>query len=268
MRRIITAAVALAVVALAGTTAVRAQEGSTESPEFVSVEVFEVAPADQADFTAAVRKIVRAAREAELAERFAWDVYQKDDVFQVVSWHQSLTDFEDPDLWYRQFRDTPGQATIEEAFADMEGMDVRVTSSVHRGVSDWNYQPRDPAVDPSGPPTGIFLLHDRLAFGSEEAYAENSREVMAMLGELDYRYPVYGYRTVIGEGGQAIFAVLHDGEENFHGENALAKLLEASGKGGAWGELMDERMSLLRDHETYNVTHRPDLSYHAGDDGM
>jgi quinol monooxygenase YgiN len=268
MRRITTAAAALAVLALAGAVSVQAQEGSSENPAFVSVEVFEVAPADQAGFTAAVRKIVRAAREAELAERFAWDVYQRDDVFQVVSWHASLTDFEDPDLWYRQFRDTPGQATIEEAFADMAGMDVHMTSAVHRAVSDWSYQPEDPAVEPGGPPTGIFVLHDRLAFGSEEAYAENTRKVMAMLGEVGYRYPVHGHRTVIGEGGQAIFAVLHDGEENFHGENDLAKLLEASGKGEAWGELMGERMSLLRDHETYNVTYRPDLSYHAGGDGM
>lgn len=268
MRRIITAAAALAVLVPAGAVDVRAQQETMEGPSFASVEVFEVSPADQAAFTAAVRKIVRAAREAGLAERFAWDVYQRDDVFQVVSWHASLTDFEDPELWYRQFDDTPGQATIEEAFADMAGLDVHMTSSVHRAREDWSYVPADPAVDPGAPSPGIFLLHERLAFGSQEAYAENTEAVMGLLREIGYVYPVFAHQTVIGEGGQVVLAVLHDGEENFHGENALAKLLEATERGEDWGRLVDERMSLLADQESYNVTHRPDLSYHAGSDGM
>lgn len=260
MRRITTVLAALAAVALAGPAPAQAQDAG--QPAFASVEVIEVVPAEVARFTAAVEMLVQAAREAGLESRFDWDVYQKDGAFHLVSWHASLTDFEDEDLWYRQFEGTPGQATMEAAFAELSGLNARVRTDVHRHLPDLSYMPAEPAVEPAMH-RGIFLVRDWVAFGSEESFRENTKAVLALLEEVGYRYPVHVHRTVIGDNGLFVLAVLHDGEANFHGPNALRGLLEKAGKGEAWGKVMQDRMSLLRNHETYNVTYRPELSYHA-----
>lgn len=262
MSRITTVLAALAALALAGPVPAQAQDTDAEQPAFASVEVIEVVPAEVARFRGAVEKLAQAARKAGLEGRFDWDVYQKDGAFHIVSWHASLKDFEDEDLWYRQFEGTPGQATMEAAFGEIAGLNAKVRTDVHRHLPELSYMPDEPAIEP-GKQRGIFLVQDWVAFGSEEAFRENTKAVLALLAEVGYRYPVYAHRTVIGDNGLFVLAVVHDGDANFHGVNSLQGLLEKAGKGEAWGKVMQERMSLLRDHETSSITYRPELSYHA-----
>lgn len=262
MRRI-TTTLATCLVALAALVAalsvepVLAQEDA--APTLATVQEFEVAPGDMEAFEDAVGKIVEAAGQAELAPKYRWSVYQKDDAFYVVDWPESMADFDDQDEWYRQYQGTPGEATLNEAFEAMAGLDVAHDMWVDEELTELAYEPPEPME--FGDHGGVWIATEWIRMGQEEAVAENTRNLTALLEEIGFQYPVIFHRTRVGEGGRLSVVVPFDTPANLYGPKSLEAALEASDAGPRWGQLMQERNGLLRDMESGLYMYRTDLSY-------
>ncbi|MFQ5691340.1 MAG: hypothetical protein ACE5HQ_13855 [Gemmatimonadota bacterium] len=229
-------------------------------PTFVEVETFTVAPEDGPAFVEAVKKIVEAAKLANLDGEFRWSVYQDGDDYRAVSFHKNMAYFDDPAVWMRQFQGTPGEAVLTEAFGMFSGLDMRMTRSVARFVPEWSYQPGESGVTP-GEQEGSVVFQTWVKNGQEEAYDENTKAIMAALKETDFAYPIFGHQVIMGDTDETYFVVLHDGLENFYGENSFANAIEKSGIGEKWGALFQARPGLTRGNDNYTSAYRADLSY-------
>lgn len=262
MRRITTtlATSSVALVAVAATVPFqRALAQEDGAPTLVTIQAFEVAPADMSAFEDAVGKIVEAAGQAELEPRFRWGVYQKDDTYYVVDWPESMADFDDQDEWYRQYQGTPGEATLNEAFEAMAELDAAHDMWVDEELAELAYEPPQPME--FGDQGGVWIATEWVRMGQEEAIAENTRRVTALLEEIGFEYPVIFHRTRVGQGGRLSVIVPYDTQANLYGSKSLEAALAASEAGPRWGQLMQERNALLRDMESGLYVYRADLSY-------
>lgn len=236
-----------------------AQEAGGQT-EYVFVQKFQVAPGHAAKFLEAAQMVVRAAEQADLAARYGWALYRDSFDFYLVEWPESMAYFDDPEQWMRQFEGTPGHETLMGAFGMFEEVDVSSTSWVEATVPEWSYMPEDPAVGPRDY-QGVYVVQDWVKFGHQQAFAENTRAIIGLLGEIGYPYPVFGHRGVIGEGGQVTFVIVHDGLDRFYGENSVERLLAAAGKQEEWGRLMEARSPMLLKAASFTAAYLPEHSY-------
>lgn len=256
MRRITTCLTACLVALLLSAPAT-AQEDV--APTLISIQEFEVAPADMSAFESAVGKIVQAAGEAELDNLYRWSVYQRDDVYFVVDWPSSMADFDDEEAWYRQFAGTPGEATLNQAFDEMESLDMAHRMWVDQEMTEFSYQPANP-ID-FADHGGVWIATEWWRMGAEEGMPENTERVTSLLEEIEFAYPVILHRNRVGEGGRVSVIVPFDTPANLYGSSSLEAALEAADAGERWGQIMEERYAMLRDLETGLYMFRGDLSY-------
>ena len=112
-------------------------------------------------------------------------------------------------------------------------LDVPTDMTVFVQVPEWTYWPQEGGVVP-GEHAGLMIFQDWVRFGSLQAYDGNTKELIGMIAESGFPYPVIGHRTVIGEGGVTSFVVLHDGLDQFYGEKALVNYLTEAGLAEKW----------------------------------
>lgn len=256
MRRLITPLLASAFV-LTGAIPLAAQE--EEEPGLVHVQVFKVAPAHGDEFEAAVTKVVEAANQADLSPEFAWQMYSENGNYHLVTWPESMAEFDKEGEFEAQFVGTPGEATLQEAFSMFEELHVTTESFILDTPPDWTYMPEG-GMEMSNV-EGIMVFQAWVAPGKYEAYEENTKELMGLLAEMNFTYPVIGHRTMIGDQGRTSFVVPHDGLANFYGENNMEAHLERSGLGDQWSALFEKRMELVRKLDSFPAVFRAELSY-------
>jgi hypothetical protein len=248
---------AASALALTATAPVHAQEGETT---YVVATSYDVAPADAAAFEDVVMKVKQAAEEANLGYDFRWAVHQNGSAYEFVGWRTSMASFDDPNRFIDAIGGTAGEATLQEAFAMFAQLDIPTDMEVFVQVPEWTYWPGEGGVVP-GEHAGLMIFRDWVKFASNQAFDENSRQLIGMLQEVGFPYPVIGQRSVIGEGGVAAFVLLHDGLDQFYGEKDLGKYLVDAGVGEKWGELIAARGAMMRKSMNYPTIFRPDLSY-------
>lgn len=247
---------AAAVFALGVAAPVFAQE---EGPTFIEVSQVELAPADADAFLEAVKTVRDAAVEIGLDPDFAWDVYRWDNTIYFVSWHESMSVFEDPEAFARAFAGTPVESRVMAAFESANSLDFRSGSNaVSRGRPDLGFVPAESAVTP-GEHGGVYVLQQWPA-GNPQAYEESIRGFMGMLAEMGGIYPVYVSQNVIGDGGYAI-VVPFDDLSSFYGENSLQARLENSPIGPRWQEHGQSHAELLNRSQSFHLLYMPEHSY-------
>lgn len=248
---------AASALALTATAPAQAQEGETI---YAVVTTYDVAPGDASAFEDVVKKVKQAAEEADMAPEFRWVVHQDGSQYQILNWRTSMASFDDPNRFINQMQGTAGETTMQEALGMYAQMDVPTEMKVSVQVPEWTYWPGEGGVVP-GEHAGAMMFNDWVKFGSNQAYDENTKELIGMLEAAGFPYPVIGNRALIGEGGLATFAVLHDGLDQFYGEKTLINYLEEAGVAEQWGEVFEARGPMLRRSTSYPLTFRPDLSY-------
>ncbi|MFQ5680328.1 MAG: hypothetical protein ACE5HP_12825 [Gemmatimonadota bacterium] len=256
MGKAVTSFLAAAALVLAAAPTLVAQDG----PRFVQVEEFDVSPGTAPQFEAAIAKAVEAANQASLAGEFGWSTYQDGSKYHIVTWHQSMGNLDDEMLWQRQFVGTPGEALLGEAFAMFAEVQASGSSHIAEAVPEWTYEPEN-GLD-GDDAVGAVVFRDWVEFSQQEAFDANTKELIALLGEMDFPYPVYGHRVRVGDIGQCYFVVLHDGLDHFYGDKSIEKFIEAAGVGEKWGTAMQARGPMMRSTDSFNVAYREDLSYH------
>lgn len=248
---------AASALSLTATAPVLAQEGETT---YVVATSYDVAPADAAAFEDVVMKVKQAAEEADLGYDFRWAVHQNGSVYEFVGWRTSMASFDDPNRFVDAFGGTAGEATFQEAAGMFAQLDIPTDMNVFVQVPEWTYWPSEGGVVP-GEHAGLMVFQDWVRFASNQAFDENTRALIGILGEAGYPYPVIGHRSVIGEGGVASFVLLHDGLDQFYGENDLGKYLVEAGLAEKWGETIEARGAMMRKSMNHPTFFRPDLSY-------
>jgi hypothetical protein len=232
-----------------------------EAPNLVSVGTLSVDPADSGEFTELVTKVVEAARMSDLDPKYRWAVYQVGNDFHFVTWPENWASLDDSGAWVREVSAGEGGALMQEAFEELW---VTANSHMAAQVDEWSYVPEEGLQ--AGDHTGAVMFRAWVRPGRAEEYSENTAGIMTMLDEMDFPYPVYGHRVLMGDENLTYFVVLHDGLSSFYGDNSFEAFLEATGMGEAWGEHMSARNELIYATDFWQSTWRRDMSY-MPDDG-
>lgn len=233
-----------------------------EAAPYLIITHYQVALSDAQTFTRNAETIREAAEQAGLGAEFGWTLWRDGDDFFLASPRESLSSLEDPEAFMRQFEGTPGQQTLERAFQGFEGLDMQANSYVVRSRPEWSYEPERPALQ--GDPGGAYVIREWTEVGSEEELAQNQERLVRVLREVDFPYPAQVYQVVVGDLGRLETVVLFDDLARFYGENSLESLLEATGQGQAWGNVMETRQDFVRKLETFTIQYVPDASYNVG----
>ena len=259
MRRSLTALACLAFVAGSSSSVLGqdAEYAAYEGPMYREIIQFEVSPGDAAGFEMAMEKIVAAAGEAELsAADYGWSIYRDGNTFHLVYPVKSMAYFDDEQQWMRQFADTPGQATLEEAFAMFGDLDYSSSSHIIKMNLEHSYTPASPIKDPNY----VMVYRNWLKPGQQEAHAENTTALMQIISDVEWRYGVYAFDGVIGDGGLRVYVVPFDDMSTYFGEGSLPAALAAHERGEDWAALMGARQKMIRASDNFDAEFMPNVT--------
>jgi hypothetical protein len=251
----------MAAVVLAGLLppAAAAQE-SSERGDLWRVRVFDVAPAHVIQWANGVQKIAQAASESNLEQQWGWTVWADFPQYYVSNPVPNMAAFDDPGAWNRQFEGTDGQATLQEAMQDLQGLDAKVISDeIYEYEAGWSYTPEQPAFD--GTPGGADLSEFYIAPGKSEEFQSIVGEAIAMLEKIGYPYTMSGYRVIMGEGQKTVFVTFWDTREAYYGENSQDRLLEQHGMTQAWQELVARFLDTISNAKSRTIEYSADMSH-------
>lgn len=261
MRRMMTPLACLALVAgswsIAPAQEAEYEAAEYEGPMFSEVIEFDVSPGDAAGFEMAMKKIVEAAELAELPADYGWMFFRNGSKFTLVYPVESMAYFDDEEQWMRQFSDTPGEATLMEAFGMFDGLDYSSKSMVHKRNLAHSYMPPNPIENPNN----VMVFMNWLKPGKQEAHAENTAALMQIISDIEWRYAVHAYDGVIGDGGLRLYVVPFDDMVTFYGEGSLQAYLAQHEKVEEWGALMGKRMKLIRAMDSMDYEFVPGMTY-------
>ena len=253
-----------AVLGLVAVGPVLAQEAgpnrAADAPVYSVITVYDVSPGDASAFEDVVMKVKEAATAGNLSSEFSWAVYEVGSEFHFVGWRTSMASFDDPNRFINAFQGTGGEAIMQEALGMFSQLVVPSHTTVQVAVPEWSYWPDGPGQMPEDF-AGAMVFNAWVKFGSNQAYNENTLTLFELLEGMEFPYPVFGNRTVVGDGDLTSFIVLHDGLANFYGENNLGNYLQAAGLGEDWGEMIEARDGMLRKAMSFPAGFRADLSY-------
>lgn len=259
MRRSVTALACLAFVA-AGWSSVLAQDAeyaSYEGPMFREIIEFDVSPGDAAGFEMAMEKIVSAAGQAELPANYGWMFFRDGNSFTLVYPVENMAYYDDEDQWMRQFEDTPGQATLMEAFEGLGDLNYSSKSHVLKVNPEHMYTPATRIENPNY----VMVFRNWLKSGQQEAHAENTKALMQIISDVEWRYEVYAFDGVIGDGGLRVYVVPFDDMPTFYGEGSLEAALAQHERGDDWEALLGARQKMLRASDSYDMAFMPNATY-------
>jgi hypothetical protein len=228
-----------------------------EGPMFSQIMEFDVSPADAAGFEMAMEKIVEAAKLADLSANYGWMFFRNGSQFTLVYPVESMAYFDDEDKWMRQFSDTPGEATLMEAFGMFDELDYSSTSSIQKRNAAHSYEPPNPIENPNN----VMVYVNWLKPGKQEAHAENTAALMQIISDVQWRYAVHAFDGVIGDGGLRVYVVPFDDMATFYGEGSLPAYLAQHEKAEEWEALMGKRMKLVRAMDSQDHAFVPTMTY-------
>ena len=259
MRRSLTALACLAFVAgsFSSVLAQDAEYAAYEGPMYREIIEFEVSPGDAAGFEMAMAKIVEAAGLAELSANYGWMFFRDGNTFHLVYPVENMAYFDDEEQWIRQFAETPGQATLEEAFAMFGDLNYSSSSHIIKMNLEHSYKPAAEIENPNY----VMVYRNWLKPGQQEAHAENTAALMEIISDVEWRYGVYAFDGVIGDGGLRVYVVPFDDMSTYFGEGSLPAALAAHERGEDWEALMGARQKMIRASDNFDAEFMPNITY-------
>lgn len=238
----------------------RTQEANPpEMAPLQSVATWDIDPADVGTFMQAVVKVVQAAREANLAPEYGWSLWQNMYSVTLVS-PFNRAELDDPQDWMNQFAGTPGQATLMEAFQEMEGVQFLSTvQEIHQGMPAWSYMPEGMTT----PPMAFVRVNEfwtKSGQANDQAWNALIADFVEFFGNIEYPYPIWGSMVRFGEN-RTTFVTAYDDPGEYFGTNSVEALAERKGMLSEWQELLTRLSQVTRKAEVGDYTYLPDQSY-------
>ena len=230
-----------------------------ESGQLAQLINWRVDPAKAMDFEGALKKYVESAKQAGLTSDYRWAISQDGWEYTLYFPVANFAYFDDPDRFMSAFKDTPGEAMVQEAMAAFTKAGVTTLSvELIQGVPAWSYAPEGS----DGDENMTARVHSFwLKPGVNEQFEALSKDFMAFFKEIGHSYPIYGHRVRFGDASRVSFVEWFDNYENYYGANNLDKRIEAMGKNDAWMELLGRLGELVTRSEDTDIVFRPDLSF-------
>jgi hypothetical protein len=245
------------VLAMSWSTQAQAQE--PQLGELASVTTWQVEPAHLGTFLSVAAKVAQAAREAKLGEDYTWTMWQDAYTITIVG-SFNRAELDDPQIWMKQFQGTPGEATLMEAFQEMEGMQIqRSINEIHQGRPDWTYEPEG-----MGEPQ-LAMVHVNefwLKTGAEVEQKWNALigDFMAFFKDVGYPYPIWGNMVRYGDQ-RVLFVTAYDDAGAYHGANSVEALAEKHMAGERWWGLIQRVGELTSRASDSHAQFLPEQSY-------
>lgn len=236
-----------------------AQAQAPELNPYVMIETFDVEPENAANFAEGFEHFLMAVKGAGIGGELPWLVFQQDTRYHLVLPMESL-DRLDPATGEQimgRIMGTEGESHLMAAMETMGMAGASMTSQFDQVMTDWSYFPAGYSPDKEYAAASVFEAW--MKFGVDEAYAESTKNVMGMLTEMGYPYPVIGHRTLVGDGGKVSFVILHDGLADFYGSSSIENVASPA-QLEAWGEEFAKRNQMVTKRNSFNVVYVPDLS--------
>lgn len=247
----------LLTAALAAAPGALAQEEDSEG-RVVQVQTWNVEPSDAARFEAAIEKVVEAAGQAGLTRDYGWSFYNELFTYTLVYPVENMAYFDDPDQWMRQFQGTPGEETLNAAFAEFDYVSSKVVANeIAEHLTEWTYEPAGSDGDYGYAHVDEFWVKS----GMDDEFGELVKEFMAFFKEIGYTYPIYGHRVRFGDSGRRVFVTVFDSKEAFYGSRSLDNLIEMKGAGEQWGGLLERFAKVITAAKHSDTEYQPHLSY-------
>lgn len=234
-----------------------AQESAEDRP-LVEILTWKVEPADAPAFEAAVRKIVAAANEAKLSRSYGWFFYNELFDYTLVYPIEKMAYFDDPQVWERQFKGTPGEKTLGEAFKAFDDIRSRIVAhEVFEGIEDWGYTPASPIAGRPWAHVDNFWVKP----GKQDEFDALSKEFVQFTKQNGYAYEVSGHRVHFGDSGRFVFVTHFDSRQAFYGPNSWDALIARKKVQEKWADMLRRLALTISDAEHFDSQYRPDLSY-------
>lgn len=254
MRRLV---LGLAAAALAFPAPLTAQAAPPRG-QLVEIVRFNVEPSEGPAFEAAIRKVREAAQQAKLDD--AWHFWQDGWSYVLAYPVPNMAYFDDPMAFQKQFKGTPGEATVEQAFQEMEAVTVRVTPvEVVEAVPGWEHAPAAAPQEIYFGQVNEFWVKP----GKERQFDALVKDFLAFFRDLDYGYQVVGHRVHFGDTQRVGFLTLVDNMSSYYGAKGLDQLIQQHGATQRWQELLGRLAALIDRSESSTIAYRADMSYMA-----
>ncbi len=108
---------------------------------------------------------------------------------------------------------------------------------------------------------GAHITEFWVKSGKEPQFGQLVEDMVAFLGELEYPYPVVGYRVHFGDSGRMVFVTWFDDRASYYGENNLQKLIGEKNAFERWSQLRGRLPELVLDIREHDAIFRPRMSY-------
>jgi nucleotide-binding universal stress UspA family protein len=241
-----------------------AQEEGSERGDLLYMQTIKVMPSDARAYEAVMAKIAGAAELAGLGHKYAWTMMNTAFTYTMVFPFEDFSYWDDPQQWMRQFQGTEGEEKLQEAIQEFYRLDTRVVASeVLEHVKEWSYQP-----EASERTKGFANITEFwLKSGKEQQYGELVKDVVTVLEEIGYPYPITGHRVHFGDSGRTVFVTWYDDRASYYGVNSLERLLREKDALARWGELLSRLPELVLDLSDRDATIKPRMSYWPEQEG-
>lgn len=259
-KRAILGAALMALLAVPSAAVAQDEEGGSYTPgQMWHVVTWTLNPGDVATFRQVAEQVVEAAMQANLAAEYGWGFWNNMYSYTLVSQFEPAS-FTDPEMWMRQFKGTPGESTLQQAFEKMASVQVRsIMEEVLQDVNGWSFEPEgseEPAEH------GFGHVHEFwLKGGVEQEFDGLIKDFMAFFKEMGYAYPVHGHRVRMGDTGRALFVTMYDTPEAYFGANSIERLVQQHNTTERWGELLERLAQLVTAGEESFMMYQPSMSY-------
>jgi hypothetical protein len=233
------------------------EEGQYERGQLYSVAEWSVDPAHGMAFEAAVKKVVAAAEQGNIAYR--WAFWQNGSDYTLVYPVDSYAYFDDPMAFMKAFMGTPGEALMQEAMAEFEPLHITTLSDeIVEEKADWSYEVEGFMM------SSVTVGHLDIMWlkpGAEAKFEQLNKDWSAFFADIDYPYPYVGHEIHFGNTGRVVYVTMIDDLSKYYGENDLMALVEASGLDERWQQLDELFGEVVARWEHRDIWHRPELSY-------
>jgi len=231
-----------------------------ERGQLWEVSMMKVNPADIQAFLGVVGEVRLAAEAAGLPAEQGWQTWVRDFEVGIVGTLENMAALDDEEAWVRAFAGTPGEEMLAEAIEKFEAMGAATPLSreVWEQEAAWSYAPTEGGIEEV---TNAAMLEFRIKPGMEAAFEEVAAEVGAFLRGMGGPYPVYGFRTVMGDVNKVTWATFNDGWADYYGVNSPEAAMAAAGKTEEWQALVEKFLPCITESRSSQMEFVAETSY-------
>ena len=247
--------VCLAAIVL--TSCMTSEQQEDAAGVFIRLVTIDVDSVSIPEWTSAVRLLARAKREHNPDGCCEWLMYREGaHRFHVILQSDSMGDVAEPEDLLEAFAGTDGEVVFRDGLRRLQATRYVVSADVlHQMDFRWStVTEMDVETNPKASLTRYWVRS-----GRESDFDEAVSSYVRFLEEIEYPYPVEGFRWRIGSPGMNYLVVFPDAWEGFL-EWTVEKAAHSRGRDGEYRSLLAGIARTVSREENHRLDYVPDMS--------